>query len=106
MKASPLARRIARERGVELASIAGTGPEGRIIAEDVERAASAPSPAARPAVMPAGEVESVPLTSIRRTIARRLTEAWTVPVFQLQVSADMEERERGRRRRARAPSRA
>lgn len=87
VKASPLARRIARERGVELASIAGTGPEGRIIAEDVERAASRP---AAPAAAPAGEAESVPLTSIRRTIARRLTEAWTVPVFQLQVSADME----------------
>ena len=89
VKASPLARRIARERGVELSSIVGTGPEGRIIAEDVERAASAP--AARPAVVPVGEVERVPLTSIRKTIARRLTEAWTVPVFQLQVSADMEE---------------
>jgi pyruvate dehydrogenase E2 component (dihydrolipoamide acetyltransferase) len=38
----------------------------------------------------AGETESVPLTSIRKTIVRRLTEAWTVPVFQLQVSADME----------------
>ena len=91
VKASPLARRIARERGVELSSIAGTGPEGRIIAEDVERAASAPAAPARPVAVPAGEVESVPLTGIRRTIARRLTEAWTVPVFQLQVSADMEE---------------
>jgi len=89
IKASPLARRIARERGVDLASIGGTGPEGRIIAEDVERAASGPA-APRPAAAPAGETESVPLTSIRRTIARRLTDAWTVPVFQLQVSADME----------------
>jgi pyruvate dehydrogenase E2 component (dihydrolipoamide acetyltransferase) len=89
VKASPLARRIARERGVELLAVVGTGPEGRIIAEDVERAAAAPAPA-RPAAVPAGEVESVPLTSIRRTIARRLTEAWNVPVFQLQVSADME----------------
>jgi len=89
VKASPLARRIARERGVELASVVGTGPEGRIIAEDVERAASAPAPT-RPAAVAAGEVESVPLTSIRRTIARRLTQAWTVPVFQLQISADME----------------
>ncbi|HST25084.1 MAG TPA: dihydrolipoamide acetyltransferase family protein [Gaiellaceae bacterium] len=86
IKASPLARRIARERGVDLAAIRGTGPDGRIIAEDLDRAAAAP---ARPAAVPAGEVESVPLTSIRRTIARRLTEAWTVPVFELQVSADM-----------------
>jgi pyruvate dehydrogenase E2 component (dihydrolipoamide acetyltransferase) len=85
IKASPLARRIARERGIDLASLRGTGPEGRIIAEDVDRAGVAPAAA----VTPPGEVESVPLTSIRRTIARRLTEAWTVPVFQLQVSADM-----------------
>ena len=47
VKASPLARRIARERGVELSSIVGTGPEGRIIAEDVERAAPLPPRARR-----------------------------------------------------------
>jgi pyruvate dehydrogenase E2 component (dihydrolipoamide acetyltransferase) len=89
IKASPLARRIARERDIDLAQISGTGPDGRIVAEDVERAAAAPArPAAAP--VPSGEVESVPLTSIRRTIARRLIEAWTVPVFQLTVSADME----------------
>ena len=40
IKASPLARRIARERGIELSELRGTGPEGRIVAEDVERAAS------------------------------------------------------------------
>jgi pyruvate dehydrogenase E2 component (dihydrolipoamide acetyltransferase) len=90
IKASPLARRIARERGIELASIAGTGPDGRIIAEDVDRAAAGGPSRAVPQTVPVGEVESVPLTSIRRTIARRLTEAWQVPVFQLQVSADME----------------
>jgi pyruvate dehydrogenase E2 component (dihydrolipoamide acetyltransferase) len=84
IKASPLARRIARERGIDLARVTGTGPEGRIIAEDIDRAA-----AARPVVAPVGDAERVPLTSIRKTIARRLTEAWTVPVFQLQVSADM-----------------
>ena len=43
VKASPLARRIARERGIDLASLSGTGPEGRIVAEDVERAAVAPA---------------------------------------------------------------
>jgi pyruvate dehydrogenase E2 component (dihydrolipoamide acetyltransferase) len=91
VKASPLARRIARERGVDLASIQGTGPEGRILAEDVERAAAgAPAPTA-PVAMPPGEVEVVQLTSVRKTIARRLTEAWTAPVFQLGVSADMTE---------------
>jgi pyruvate dehydrogenase E2 component (dihydrolipoamide acetyltransferase) len=87
IKASPLARRMARERGVDLAAIRGTGPEGRIVADDVERAGAAPAPVVAP--IPAGEVERVELTSIRRTIARRLTEAWQIPVFQLVVSADM-----------------
>jgi pyruvate dehydrogenase E2 component (dihydrolipoamide acetyltransferase) len=88
VKASPLARRIARERGIDLAALSGTGPEGRIVAEDVERAEAGPAPAA-PAPVPAGEVERVELTSTRKTIARRLTEAWQIPVFQLQASADM-----------------
>ncbi len=91
VKASPLARRIARERGVELAAIRGTGPDGRIVAEDVERA-EAGAPAAPPVTaptVPAGEVERIPLSNVRKTIARRLTEAWTIPVFQLQASADM-----------------
>src|SRR4029078_5615378 len=105
LKARPLARRMGRERGVDLASLQGTGPEGRILADDVERAASgaaapaAPStappstapPSTAPPALPAGEVETVPLTSIRKTIARRLTEAWNAPVFQLGVSADMTE---------------
>src|SRR3954466_4993118 len=82
VKASPLARRIARERGIDLSSLQGTGPEGRIVAEDVERDEVRPAPAA-PAAAPPGEVERRELTSIRRTIARRLTAAWTVPVFQL-----------------------
>jgi pyruvate dehydrogenase E2 component (dihydrolipoamide acetyltransferase) len=91
IKASPLARRIARERSIDLASLAGTGPDGRIVAEDVERAAA--SPAAAPAHAPAGaaplEAEVVPLTSLRKTIARRLTEAWEAPAFQISMSADM-----------------
>ena len=94
VKASPLARRIARERGVDLTSLQGTGPEGRILAEDVEKApvgapaAAAPAPAP---LAPPGEVEVVQLTSVRKTIARRLSEAWAAPVFQLGVSADMTE---------------
>jgi pyruvate dehydrogenase E2 component (dihydrolipoamide acetyltransferase) len=90
VKASPLARRIARERGIDLAGVRGTGPEGRIVAEDVERAqATGPAaPAAAPATPP-GEVERVELTKVRKTIARRLAEAWAAPVFQLTVSADM-----------------
>jgi pyruvate dehydrogenase E2 component (dihydrolipoamide acetyltransferase) len=69
VKASPLAR--------------------RIIAEDVEQAEAMPAsaPASAPAATPA-EVKVVPLTSVRKTIARRLTEAWEAPVFQLTVTAD------------------
>ena len=92
IKASPLARRIARERGIDLAAVSGTGPEGRIVAEDVERAAvgGPAAPGAAPAPSPApGRVERVPLSSLQRTIVRRLTEAWEAPVFQLVVSADM-----------------
>jgi pyruvate dehydrogenase E2 component (dihydrolipoamide acetyltransferase) len=88
IKASPLARRLARERGIDLASVSGTGPDGRIVAEDVERGAAAPA-AAVPLAAPVGEVESVPLSNVRKTIARRLTAAWQAPVFQLTVSADM-----------------
>jgi len=89
IKASPLARRIARERGIELASLSGTGPEGRIVAEDVERGAVAqPAPQLVP-TWHKDEIESIPLTNIRKTIARRLTAAWQAPVFQLTLSADM-----------------
>jgi pyruvate dehydrogenase E2 component (dihydrolipoamide acetyltransferase) len=93
VKASPLARRIARERGIDLAAVTGTGPEGRVVAEDVERGAAgapaAPRPATPAAEPAATEVEVVKLSSIRRTIARRMTEAWQAPAFQLEVSADM-----------------
>jgi pyruvate dehydrogenase E2 component (dihydrolipoamide acetyltransferase) len=91
VKASPLARRIARERGVDIGQIAGTGPEGRVIAEDVENAAARPTAAAAGAPETAPDVEIVELTSTRKTIARRLTEAWQAPVFQLTVTADATE---------------
>jgi pyruvate dehydrogenase E2 component (dihydrolipoamide acetyltransferase) len=86
IKASPLARRIARERGIELSQVSGTGPDGRIVAEDVTRAGK---PGVAEAELRRAEVESRPLTNVRKTIARRLTQAWTVPAFQLTVSADM-----------------
>jgi pyruvate dehydrogenase E2 component (dihydrolipoamide acetyltransferase) len=87
IKASPLARRIARERGIELESLRGTGPDGRIVAEDVERGELRPAATAAPVA--SGEIESRPLSNIRKTIARRLTQAWTVPAFQLTVDVDM-----------------
>ncbi|MCC6223617.1 MAG: 2-oxo acid dehydrogenase subunit E2 [Thermoleophilia bacterium] len=98
-KASPLARRMAKERGVDLASIVGTGPDGRIVAEDVERAAAgaaaapALAPAPAPPVPAAGPapsgVDTVRLSSVRRTIARRLSEAWQAPHFAVSMTADM-----------------
>ena len=87
VKASPLARRLARERGIDLATLRGTGPEGRIVAEDVERIQEQKPAAVAPVATATGT--STPLSSIRKTIARRLTEAWTVPAFMLTVSADM-----------------
>ena len=97
-KASPLARRLARERGLELSGIAGSGPEGRIVAEDVARAGvieTAPPIALVPPLhartIAPGEVVRVPLTSTRRTIARRLSEAWQAPAFQISSSANMSE---------------
>jgi pyruvate dehydrogenase E2 component (dihydrolipoamide acetyltransferase) len=98
VKASPLARRLARERGVELEALRGTGPDGRIVADDVEQAGTRPAETRpvpgtgtevqQPARVAEG-VESVPLTKVRATIARRLSAAWEIPVFQLTVSADM-----------------
>jgi pyruvate dehydrogenase E2 component (dihydrolipoamide acetyltransferase) len=88
VKASPLARRMARERGIDLTTLQGTGPDGRIVAEDVETAAL---PAREvPPTAPA-EVEVIRLSSLRKTVARRLAEAWEAPVFQLTVTADASE---------------
>jgi pyruvate dehydrogenase E2 component (dihydrolipoamide acetyltransferase) len=87
VKASPLARRLAKERGLELASLQGTGPEGRIVAEDVERAAARPGWAAEAPA--SAEVEVIQLSSMRKTIARRMTEAWETPHFQIAMTADM-----------------
>jgi pyruvate dehydrogenase E2 component (dihydrolipoamide acetyltransferase) len=94
VKASPLARRIARERGIDLSNVAGTGPDGRVVAEDVERAAATGAPAAAPSLAPTPsfapqDVEVEQLSSMRKTIARRLTEAWQAPVFQLGITVDM-----------------
>ena len=89
VKASPLARRIARERGIDLSSLSGTGPEGRIVAEDVERAEKVAPAVAAAAPVATGEVEVVPLTGMRKAIARRMTEAWAAPVFQITMTADM-----------------
>jgi len=81
--ASPLARRIAESKGIDLAAVAGSGPNGRIVKADLESAKAAPAPAAKPApvvVAPALPDFGIPfedqkLSSMRKTIARRLTES-------------------------------
>ena len=103
LRASPLARRLAAQRGVDLSRLQGSGPGGRIVKIDVERAqAAAPAPApasapvaAAPAAAPAGSGASafteVPHSSMRRTIARRLAESKsTIPHFYLTVECRME----------------
>ena len=91
--ASPIVRRLARERGLELSALTGTGPEGRIVRRDLENVPAAPAPAPAPATAIAGDPSvpstpsatgytDIPLTGMRRAIARRLTESkTTVPHF-------------------------
>lgn len=97
LRASPLARRLAAQRGVDLSRLQGSGPGGRIVRIDVERAqavAPAPAPvAAPPAAAPAGAsaFTEVPHSNMRRTIARRLAESKsTIPHFYLTVECRME----------------
>jgi pyruvate dehydrogenase E2 component (dihydrolipoamide acetyltransferase) len=88
-KASPLAKKIARDNNVNLASIQGTGPGGRVVRKDVEAALSGGQPAAVsrqpavPTVVPvSAEDQTIPLTRLRQAIARRMVESTTsVPHF-------------------------
>ena len=103
VKASPLARRMAAERGIDLSSVSGSGPEGRVVARDLEGAVArapapaAPAPAARSPVPAAPRIPTgvpfadVPLTQIRKTIARRLSQSiGPIPTFYLTTEVDME----------------
>ena len=90
--ASPLARRLAAAKGLDLASLKGSGPNGRIVKRDVEASAVA-GVALVPAATPvsASEFEDLPHSSMRKTIARRLVESKaTVPHFYLDVECRME----------------
>ena len=103
VKASPLAKKLAKEKGIDLSKISGTGPNGRIVKADVLNAgdahkiseapaqaasASAPAPAA-PAI-PAGETLSIPVSNMRGVIAKRLLESkTTIPHFYLDIEVDM-----------------
>ncbi|MGV2978890.1 pyruvate dehydrogenase complex dihydrolipoamide acetyltransferase [Camelimonas sp. ID_303_24] len=109
--ASPLARRIAKEAGVDLAALKGSGPRGRIIERDVLEAktsggarlaaatalapapalASGPDSAAVRAMFAPGSFEEIPLDGMRKTIARRLVESkQTVPHFYLTVDCEID----------------
>jgi pyruvate dehydrogenase E2 component (dihydrolipoamide acetyltransferase) len=112
VKASPLARRIAAEKGVDLAGVAGSGPSGRIVKADVEGAKPGAAPAAQPsaaapAAAPAAAAaptehkpvwfdDTIPheeekLSNIRKTIARRLTESkQTIPHIYLTVDVRLD----------------
>jgi pyruvate dehydrogenase E2 component (dihydrolipoamide acetyltransferase) len=89
--ATPVARRTALELGLSLRGLAGTGPGGRITADDVRRAAaSADSPSAPPATSGRGEVTVLQPTPTQATIARRMAHAAaTVPVFTVSMDADV-----------------
>jgi pyruvate dehydrogenase E2 component (dihydrolipoamide acetyltransferase) len=90
--ASPLARRLATKAGLDLGSLRGSGPRGRIVKADVEGAAKLPAVLA--SEQPAGEAdfELVPHTSMRRAIARRLTESkQTVPHFYLTIDCQIDQ---------------
>ena len=117
VKASPLAKAIAAEKGINLAQVHGSGPEGRIVKSDVESftpgktapaaqpatpapaaqpaptsaaTPAAPQPAA-PAPTPSGEYEDIPLSQMRKTIARRLSESlFTAPHFYLTMEINMD----------------
>jgi pyruvate dehydrogenase E2 component (dihydrolipoamide acetyltransferase) len=112
VKASPVAKRMAREMGVELARLEGSGPGGRIVKADVEAAARggaqvaereapaaeeerptrapSPEPAAAGEAGPKGEVQAQELTRLQKTISRRMAESKaTAPEFQLNMEIDM-----------------
>ncbi len=109
VKASPLARRIAAEKGIELSGVTGSGPNGRIVKADVDSAkpgaaaspasaksdaapaAAAPVAAAKPAAVPDIPHEATKLSNMRKTIARRLTESkQTVPHIYLTVDIQLD----------------
>ncbi len=108
--ASPLARRLAEQKGVDLSGVKGTGPHGRIVKADIDgakpgaapaKAAAAPAAgAAAPARqvlsleqqgIPAGSYELIPLNNMRKTIARRLTESFRdIPHFPLTIDLELD----------------
>ncbi|MBX5439092.1 MAG: pyruvate dehydrogenase complex dihydrolipoamide acetyltransferase [Thermoflavifilum sp.] len=95
IKASPLARKLAAEKGIDLHRIKGTGDDGRIIKRDIDQYLASPAAqvaAPAPAFIPAGEegFEDKPLTQMRKVIAQRLSQSkYSAPHFYLTISVDM-----------------
>jgi pyruvate dehydrogenase E2 component (dihydrolipoamide acetyltransferase) len=93
--ASPLAKRLADEKGLDLARVAGSGPNGRIVKRDIEAALSSPTSGLQSSSIlhprSSIEFEDVPLTQIRKTIARRLAESiGPIPTFYLTAEFDLQ----------------
>ena len=93
-RSSPLARRLASDRGIQLGGIQGTGPGGRIVKRDIENAKAAGVAAGRSAaadrLATEGDFKDVPLTQIRKTIAKRLSESnGPIPTFFLTAEFDV-----------------
>ena len=106
--ASPLARRVAKQKGIDIAALLGSGPHGRIVVKDVENAKPGAAPAAKPAAAPAlavgpsdeqvlknfaeGSYDLVPHDTMRKVIARRLTESkQTIPHFYVAVDVTIDQ---------------
>lgn len=92
LRASPVAKKIAAERGLDLNTMKGSGPEGRIIKRDVESAEPAVVAArATAAALPSEGYTDIPLSQMRKTIAKRLAQSiGPIPTFYLTVEVDME----------------
>jgi pyruvate dehydrogenase E2 component (dihydrolipoamide acetyltransferase) len=87
-RSSPLARRLASERGVDLGGLQGSGPGGRIVKRDIEQAPASPAAAPRPARV--GDYQDIPLSLMRKTIAKRLGESiGPIPTFYLTAEFDV-----------------
>jgi pyruvate dehydrogenase E2 component (dihydrolipoamide acetyltransferase) len=92
VKASPLARRLAEEMGVDISRVEGSGPGGRVVKRDIEaaKAAGVPAPSVAAWVPDGTEYEDVPTSQMRKTIAKRLVQSLgPVPTFYLTVDVDM-----------------
>jgi len=104
IKASPVARRLAEEKGLDLGSVAGSGPGGRVVKKDIEAAAEAGPPMKAPPPLPdwgpsGADYEDIPLTQMRKTIAKRLVESiGPIPHFFLTIDVDMGRAMEARRR--------